>query len=66
MCFMKMPKPEKPPAPPSVSKLQGQALRDRQQRSASGEGTILTSTNITGGLAGAPPTYNPKAGTAPA
>ncbi len=62
MCFMKMPKPEKPPAPPQTSKLNTDALRDRQQKMAAAAGnTILTSTNITKGLAGAPPSFNPAA-----
>ena len=60
MCFVKAPKP---PSPPQVSKLQQDALAANQQRRAASEGTILTSTNVTKGLAGAPPTYNPKAST---
>lgn len=61
MCFMKMPKPEKPPSPPSVSKLNTDNLADRQRKAASAGGTILTSTNITKGMAGAPPVFNPSA-----
>lgn len=62
MCFMKAPKPIKPPPPPQVSKLEGDALRDRQQRRASTGGTILSATNITKGLAGSAPTAAVSAG----
>lgn len=58
MCFPKAPKPEKPPPPPQVSKLNVDALRNRQQRAASGFGSQQTQSGA-GSLPGAQ-TFSPR------
>lgn len=62
MCPPKPPKPPKPPPLPAVQDAKTAALRNAQARKQYGSAGSVMSSDVTGGKAGAAPTYTPAAG----